>query len=201
MAFPATLPVFADSEITDPTSGQLNTAEPTGSYLTEGFGFTEIPSRQHKNYLLRWIFRWLKYIKDTFVNLESGTVAARLYCGTGFTSLGADSEGELVSGFINFNLPWLVMNNHLLLKIPNVYGSNLDTSGLILQILDADLEFFKWKKAIYVPGVALKAGAAFVEMIWGDEDHQSYLYTATLNFSTGENGLMRQVITLPIYDS
>jgi hypothetical protein len=200
MSLPVTLPIFANEEITDPISGQLNTAEPTGSYETEGLSFTEIPTRQHTNFLFRWVFRWLKYFKDTFVNLESGTVAASLYCGTGFNALGSGSEGELSGGFINFNLPWLLINNHLFLKMPNIFGTNTGSSSLIIRILDVDLEHFKWKKNWYAPAITWKNGI-FTDIFTGQAINDLYIYTFNQTYSTGNNGIASQVIMIPIYDS
>lgn len=65
MPKPITLPVWADTDMVDPTSGKNNVATPPANYATEGWAFDEFPPRQYANWLYRWLCRWVAYFDTT----------------------------------------------------------------------------------------------------------------------------------------
>jgi len=65
MAKPAVTPVWADTDVVDPTSGKNNVATPPANYATKGWAFDEFPPRQYANWLYRWLCRWVAYLDTT----------------------------------------------------------------------------------------------------------------------------------------
>jgi len=198
MAKPSKLPEFAISDVVSPISGKPNVVEPDANHKTGGWSFGEFPARGFMNWIHRLTYQWIKYFDDTFVNLEAGTVEARLFCGTGFLSLESGSEGSLESGFIYFDLEWFVMSNMLFLKIPFISGLPNGSGVLSIQIMDEALEHFLWKKDVYCQSLNLKSTIQtdILECLLAN---QGYIYT-TGSYSGSNSGFPRQIISIPIYD-
>ena len=65
MAKPTIIPEFASSDLTDPTSGENNVAEPTTNAKTYGWvPMLTAPFRQWMNWLHRYYYLWIKFIDD-----------------------------------------------------------------------------------------------------------------------------------------
>lgn len=142
MPKPSTLPKFAEQDIIDPTSGQLNVEEPDDLHKDYGWSFKEKPPRQFFNWLHRCTYTWLKWIDDT--TLE-GKVIMKLTCNAGtFTSLGGGSAGSLVGGEIHFDLYWLLKNDFLCLSFPSVYGTLSINSPLSINFREAHPPSWVW---------------------------------------------------------
>lgn len=136
---PTTLPKFAELDQMDPTSGENNVVAPIPTKQNYGWAFKEKPPRQHFNWLHRWTYRWLKWTDDTF---KKGIITAQLTTsGAGFSALGTNSEGALISGKIHFTIEYRIFGDIVYLVIPStalgkgVYGVTADTppTGLLLE--------------------------------------------------------------------
>lgn len=65
MAKPTTLPEFATTDSTDPTSGINNVTEPVQSFKDFGWNpFRVRPNRSNFNWLHRWTYNWIKYVDE-----------------------------------------------------------------------------------------------------------------------------------------
>lgn len=61
---PSVLPKWADQDIIDPISNQNNVTTPPVTEQNLGWGFKEFPPRQWFNWLGRYTYRWLAYLKQ-----------------------------------------------------------------------------------------------------------------------------------------
>lgn len=61
---PTVLPVWADSDQTDPTSGQNNVLTPPPDKQQYGWNRLEFPPRNWFNWLGRYTYRWLAWLKQ-----------------------------------------------------------------------------------------------------------------------------------------
>jgi hypothetical protein len=66
---PTESPVFALLDQTDPISGQNNASEPTVAQKNYGFPRKARPSRQKINYVLRALYKWVKYAENSIDEL------------------------------------------------------------------------------------------------------------------------------------
>jgi len=61
---PSTLPKWADTDVIDPVSGQYNVVEPPPEKQTNGWDRLEYPPRNWFNWLGRYTYRWLNWLKQ-----------------------------------------------------------------------------------------------------------------------------------------
>ena len=61
---PTTLPMWAEDDVLDPISGQYNVVEPPTEKKTNGWSLGEQPARNFYNWLGRFTYRWLAYLKQ-----------------------------------------------------------------------------------------------------------------------------------------
>lgn len=61
---PTTLPMWAETDVLDPTSGQYNVVEPPTEKKTNGWSLGEQPARNFFNWLGRFTYRWLNYLSQ-----------------------------------------------------------------------------------------------------------------------------------------
>lgn len=59
-----TLPQWAESDVTDPVSGQNNVIEPPPEKMLSGWARLEYPPRNWFNWLARYTYRWLAWFKQ-----------------------------------------------------------------------------------------------------------------------------------------
>jgi hypothetical protein len=164
------LPVFADIDKTDSKSLENNVVEPELADKNFGWHDSErIPERNVFNWLHRFTYRTLKWLRDVFfvevdTNLttlnnkfETGVLNMRLEnnpgFGTGvFTSVSIGASGALSAGGINFTADYEIVGSILYIKLRNggVHGVLDDTAALKLTLLDASFPAsFVWTEAYW----------------------------------------------------
>jgi hypothetical protein len=61
---PSILPEWAENDVVDPISGQNNVLEPPNEKKLEGWARLEFPPRNWFNWLGRYTYRWLNWLKQ-----------------------------------------------------------------------------------------------------------------------------------------
>ncbi len=61
---PSILPEWAENDVVDPISGQNNVLEPPTEKKLEGWARLEFPPRNWFNWLSRYTYRWLSFLKQ-----------------------------------------------------------------------------------------------------------------------------------------
>jgi hypothetical protein len=85
---PDVLPTWATQDLVDPTSGQNNVETPPDQAQQFGWSFQQYPPRNWFNWLSRWTYNWLNYLKQN--DSKSRTVITFAPQG------GGDSDGPIV---------------------------------------------------------------------------------------------------------
>lgn len=61
---PTIIPVWAQNDVVDPISGQNNVLEPPNEKKLEGWARLEYPPRNWFNWLFRYIYLWIQWLKQ-----------------------------------------------------------------------------------------------------------------------------------------
>ena len=156
MAKPTIIPEFASSDLTDPTSGENNVAEPTTNAKTYGWvPMLTAPFRQWMNWLHRYYYLWIKFINDELVPAVTNNTADIAMNGTSIGLNSADiatnvSDIATINGYFTsgtasakittsyvtieqtFDIDWIKVSGLLLLKLQGATSGISNSNNLLL---------------------------------------------------------------------
>lgn len=139
---PTTLPMWAEQDVISSESGQYNVVEPPPEKQLAGWSYHELPPRQWFNWLARYTYRWLNYLRQQENQSVVTTNAAGIGLfptppvGFGMCILYAVDVavpanyiyaiGSNLGGTINFNV---IDSNVLTIPANPITGPNVPVSG------------------------------------------------------------------------